>query len=311
MGLAWCMCSIISLVLRQLIGGLQGGGSTFGVIISTTIAAWPSVPLICYNVTFGTLPDSEAYWDSMAYWLSQYPALAEVGLAGYGDLESNTSVDGINYGGFGGVFLLPVLSPQNTTASVAAAIDPILAHINATWPGYFQFSTNSMIYPSFYDWWLPNNGPDYGGIDIMVGSRLLPAEALTANLTALKVALQGFNNPQANDISVDLVSGKGVWNAVPRGGSDAVNPAWRKAVVHVSKYTSPQFLLLFAVLFHCIWLRCLIMIVVLIRNLANGVEWNYLDAAGKAEQLNLLTNTYVEALRLLAPESGAYINEAE
>jgi hypothetical protein len=45
--------------------------------------------------------------------------------------------------------------------------------------------------------------------------------------------------------------------------------------------------------------------------LANGVSWNYLDPADKAEQTSLLTNSYVEALRVLAPESGAYVNEAD
>lgn len=174
----------------------------------------------------------------MAYWLSQYPALADVGLAGYGAIASNTTIDGINYGGFQGIFVLPVLSPENTTDSIASAFEPILTHINTTWPGYFQFETNAAVFPSFYDWWIDSNGPDDGGVEVMVGSRLLPAEALTANLTALKVGLQGFLNPQEDGISVDFVSGKGVWNAVPRGGSDAVNPAWRKAVIHMSKYQS-------------------------------------------------------------------------
>ena len=40
-----------------------------------------------------------------------------------------------------------------------------------------------------------------------------------------------------------------------------------------------------------------------------GVRWNPFDAVGKATQENLLTNTYVEALRQLAPDMGAYINE--
>jgi hypothetical protein len=219
---------------------MQGGGSTFGVITSTTIAAFTSVPLLMYNVTFGTLPESEQCWDSMAYWLSQYPVLAEYGLSGYGAIEPNTSIDGTHYGGFSGIFLLPMLSPENTTASMAAVIDPILAKVNATWPGYFQFATNSQTYPSFYEWWLTSNGPDYGGYELMVGSRLLPVEALTTNLTALKVAMQGFINPQEQSISVDFVSGKGVWNAVPRGGNDSVNPAWRKAVIHMSEY-GPHF----------------------------------------------------------------------
>jgi len=177
----------------------------------------------------------------MAYFLSQFPAFAEVGLSGYGDIAPNVSIEGGYFGGYRGLFAMPALSPDNTSASVAAAIDAALDHINATWPGYFTFLTNNVTYASFYDWWLPSNGPDYGGIDLMVGSRLLDTEALTANLTALKVALQGFipRNDNAtlgaDAASVDFISGKGVWNAVPRGGSNAVNPAWRKAVIHFSQ----------------------------------------------------------------------------
>lgn len=178
----------------------------------------------------------------MAYWLSQYPFFAEYGLAGYGSIVPNTTFDNVTYyGGFSGNFILPVLSPSNTTESLASVVDSVLAKINATWPGYFQFQTSSETHPSFYEWWLSSNGPDFGGVDIMVGSRLLDEGALTANLTAVKVALQGFipeaDSFAANSASVDFISGKGVWNAVPRGGSNAVNPAWRKALIHMSKYT--------------------------------------------------------------------------
>jgi hypothetical protein len=241
--LFWAMrgVSILSIYENASTDCIQGGGSTFGVITSTTIAAWPSFPFIGYNVTIGTLPNSESFWDSMSYIFSQYPVLAEFGLSGYGSLSPNTSVFGSFFGGFEGIFFLPVLSPQNTTASLVAAIDPIIEHINATWPGFFEFIlTPPVVYPSFYDWWLPFNAPDYGGIDFLVGSRLLPAEALTANLTAVKVALQGFNPVGTSGLSVDFVSGKGVWNAKPRGGSDSVNPAWRKAVIHLSKYLPPS-----------------------------------------------------------------------
>jgi hypothetical protein len=40
-----------------------------------------------------------------------------------------------------------------------------------------------------------------------------------------------------------------------------------------------------------------------------GVEWAPFDEAGKVKQEDLLTNTYVEALRQLAPDMGAYVNE--
>ena len=44
--------------------------------------------------------------------------------------------------------------------------------------------------------------------------------------------------------------------------------------------------------------------------LANSVTWAHFDAAGKAEQENLLTNTYVKALSDPAPYMGAYLNLA-
>ena len=37
--------------------------------------------------------------------------------------------------------------------------------------------------------------------------------------------------------------------------------------------------------------------------------WTPHDTAAKAKQENLMTHTYVKALRQLAPDMGAYINE--
>jgi hypothetical protein len=41
------------------------------------------------------------------------------------------------------------------------------------------------------------------------------------------------------------------------------------------------------------------------------VSWPDLNPAAQAEQENLQTNTYVAALRELAPDMGAYLNEAD
>lgn len=40
-----------------------------------------------------------------------------------------------------------------------------------------------------------------------------------------------------------------------------------------------------------------------------GAYWEPFDLAEKAKQEELLTNTYVEAWRKLAPDTGAYVNE--
>jgi hypothetical protein len=73
-----------------------------------------------------------------------------------------------------------------------------------------------------------------------MGSRLLDSEALSANATATKLALEKFS--AGGQATVYIVSGKGVWEATPRGGSTAANPAWRRTYVHASEF--PLFLIL-------------------------------------------------------------------
>ena len=68
----------------------------------------------------------------------------------------------------------------------------------------------------------------------MIGSRLLDEEGLTSNLTTIKGAFKAAFPPGAVTDAY-LVGGKGVMEATPRGGSNAVNPALRKAFVHTSR----------------------------------------------------------------------------
>lgn len=205
-----------------------------------TTKAFQSTPFIVSTVAFGTAPpNSDQFWNGTTYFLSQYPRLSAQGLAGYGNLLPNTSFNltentTIQVGAFEGEFVLPVLSHYNTSASVEAALNPIFANINATYPNQWEFSVNTTTYSSFYEWYKDFNGPDYAGIDLAVGSRLLDEKALTSNLTALRVGLQNSFAP-GNGGQINLVSGKGVRDAVPRGGSDAVLPAWRESLVHYSK----------------------------------------------------------------------------
>lgn len=44
---------------------------------------------------------------------------------------------------------------------------------------------------------------------------------------------------------------------------------------------------------------------------ALGVQWPALSPAAQAAAESVLTNTYVQALRELAPDTGAYVNEAD
>ena len=139
--------------------------------------------------------------------------------------------------------MLPVLSPQNTSDSLNAALAPILANISTTYPDQFVFSvSNVTTYTTFYDWWLHFNGPDNAGTELVIGSRLIGADALR-DTNAVETALKGVlpSDIGTAGLSFYLLGGKGVADAVPRGGSDAVNPAWRKALVHCGSCPAHQF----------------------------------------------------------------------
>jgi hypothetical protein len=236
LGYAWCKSlplPIVVCVLRLLLRKSQGGGSTFGVITSATFKAFPSTPFNSLEISAATEPNTDTYWSAMAYLLSQFPSLSEQGISSYTSFAPNTTSSGAQIGALSGSFFLPSLFPSNTSASLAAALAPIVANINAAYPNQFSFSSNATAWPSFYDWWFANSGPNNAGYDLLFGSRLLDEQALIANVTALKDAIMGATAPGLGSGAL-LVSGKGVWNAVPRGGSNAVLPAWRKSLVHYS-----------------------------------------------------------------------------
>jgi hypothetical protein len=175
--------------------------------------------------------------NALTYWFSEYPTLSAQNIAGYNDYAVNTTLDGVTYcGGVQGEFLLPVLSPANTTESLSAAIGAMLDNITATYPGQFVTEIGVQTYASYYDWWLPANGPKSAGFDFMVGSRLLDKTALTGDLSALQAALKVFS--EAGGGNPILVGGGKVNSGVPRGGSNSVNPAWRKTILHCSRLNS-------------------------------------------------------------------------
>lgn len=194
----------------------------------------------------------------MTYCLLKYPSFSEQNVAGYGTISPNGTVEGKFSGGFNGIFFMPNPSPENTAASVVAALQPILDHMTATWPSYL-FQISNTTFPQFNDFFVVGSGPSTARIDSMIGSGLLDAEvcypSYPSPLNSFTNWFQALNNVKAirhvmsgmppNGRAPSFVGGKGVKNAIPRGGSDAVNPAWRNALVHMSICAvSPKFLLL-------------------------------------------------------------------
>jgi len=210
----------------------------------------------------------------IAYMLSQFPSLGDSGISGYSYFFSSypNPLPNATTPKIAGMLLLLTLQDHPPSA-LSNLLAPALTHVNTTWPSTFQITTIPEHHPSFYAWFQTHYDTSPAGLNLLVGSRLLPRSALTTNLTQSAAALRQFTTPQ-NVATAYLVSGAGVRTARPRGGSNGVNPAWRAAYVHAT----------------------------------NGVEWAPGDATARAEAVAKLEYS-LQGVRALAPDSGAYVNE--
>lgn len=93
-------------------------------------------------------------------------------------------------------------------------------------------------YGSFLEWFEEHFDSGAAGQSGAFKSRLIGEEALNGNgdPEAIVDALLAATSPPLVGMSMFLLGGKGVNEAKPRGGSNAVNPGWRKALVHSSEY---------------------------------------------------------------------------
>jgi len=194
-----------------------------------TIKTHPTPKLVAANLAIASLDLSAPWvWDMVGYVLSQFPYLDKKGVSGYSVASHNYSVPAgnitVNIAGVAGEFILPGTLDK---AEMQAIWDPIIAHVNATWPQAVAL-VDLIPYPSFASWLEVYTLRDPVGYDLWVGSHLLDEASLTSNATAVGEAYKVFGG------QAFLVSGEGTRNAKPRGGSNAVNPSWRSTVVHSS-----------------------------------------------------------------------------
>ena len=200
-----------------------------------TVKTFPTPPIVFLDLLLGTPNYTDpSIWEVYTYLLTQYPRLGDLGLSGYSFIVPETpfALDGedVTVAGYETVF---ILQDTQDPADMQKIWDPILDHINATWPGWFAFPT-IQTYPTFLAWYNENHDLDLeAGTDALVGSRLLDAKALTADASETIPIWKQFT--AAGESNAYIVSGKGVWDAQIAGGSNSVNPAWRKSYVHASK----------------------------------------------------------------------------
>ncbi|KAL7786986.1 FAD-binding domain-containing protein [Trichoderma ceciliae] len=253
-----------------------GGGSTFGVITSVTLKTHPSPKVLGVTFIIITDPKESFVFDLITYVTSQIPSLMSQGISGYNivtrDMQSPVQLPGIpdRVAGFMGSCILQNVDNPDV---IAKAFNPINDTIRERWSNKVQFYSLINQYDSWLGWFDKNFDSSQAGGSSYIVSRLLDGEALTSNPKKLNMALKAATS-SGGTMAVFMVAGKGVREAKPRGGSNAVNPAWRTAYVHA----------------------------------LNSESFGPFNKTAENNAIATLDKEF-QPLRDLTPKSGAYINE--
>ncbi|KAM5342131.1 hypothetical protein ACJ41O_015162 [Fusarium nematophilum] len=254
-----------------------GGGSTFGVLTSITLKTHKTPKITTSSWMFIVDPDAEYVYEAIAYALSLYPSLGDAGMSGYTFVTSRVAnpfpIPGApkEVAGVMGQFIVQDVDDPDYVQNVWK---PINETIQKRWSGAVQLIVGIEHYDSFLDWFDLHYDQGTAGNSSYLVSRLLGEEALDGDQAALAKALEPAMSPSGG-MAAFLVAGKGVRDACPRGGSNAVNPGWRKSYVHA----------------------------------LTGQGFPPFNRTAEAEAVENLINTW-DPLRKLTPDTGSYINEA-
>ena len=232
---------------------------------------YSNLPMALLSATYSTTPESDTFWNVATLFHTWIPRLSEAGVMGYYYILSNSTAAGPTPQG---LVIGDFLVPEKSVAEAQAILAPMEAQIRASnWSDKVSVSDTGTLYPSYSAFWATNS-PAAVGIDARLGSRLLDEAALTANPSQLKTALQNAN-PPTRQLLGHMVAGPGL-RSIKIPGSNDVLPPWRSTYAHVLV----------------------------------PVGWTPLDSTAEAIQTSSL-KSYTQALKSLAPNTGAYVSEAD
>ncbi|KAL2128688.1 hypothetical protein VTI74DRAFT_8837 [Chaetomium olivicolor] len=197
-----------------------GGGSTYGVVTSVTIRAYPKVPVTTMTFAFTTSPtiSTDTFFAGFRAYMTYFDAFTRAGAYGY------FLVTSIGPGQY--LFSMnPMWGSNVTLPEFSTLVAPFLTDLRNL---NISLTPNITTYPSFYTAFTNTFPPEQvGTADNHAASRLFPREnflrpaKLKATLATVRHAVEnggvliGYNIRAAPNPSVNQ--------------ANAVNPAWRRA----------------------------------------------------------------------------------
>jgi hypothetical protein len=198
-----------------------GGGSTFGVVTSMVIKTFPKIPVTTMTFTFSSGKDVlvDQFWQTVRAYFEDFIKYTDAGMYSYFSLNALSG----NY-----VWTMqPWFAPNLTAAQFKEITAPFW---NATRVIGVDLKPIYKEYDDFYEAWDENFPLEGWGSNLQrPGSRLFPREnwedrnKLSETFEAIRYVVDSGGYVLGFNVAPN-----------PKGGypDSAVNPAWRKAVLH-------------------------------------------------------------------------------
>ncbi|KAF2114264.1 FAD/FMN-containing protein [Lophiotrema nucula] len=213
----------------DLLSAIRGGGpGTYGVVVSTTVKAWPMFNVTSQQLAITSLTnDSSPLLDALTILYSDLPALNDAGYAGYGSwsIASSYPLFANVTSGYIHSFYMFNRSEQGARAAFATTLQKLLP-FNTT---SLSISLSYTSYPDYWSFYFTESGIEPpGGGQGTLGSRLFDRASVQDNTTGLRemMAIIAGTSDQMTSNNLELVSGGQVFKDADEPYS-GLNPAWR------------------------------------------------------------------------------------
>lgn len=195
-----------------------GGGSTFGVVTSVTVKAYPDIPVTVFQFSFSA-KTSTVFWAGVRTFFNYFIPLSNAGTYSY---------FWVFPGAVPTLFMNPFFAPNWTISETQALLKPWFEDLASLG---INITTKAVNYPNYLTAWqasFPQEG--VGGDSGSTGSRLFP-RSNWLNETLLNATFAAWKG------SIDAGLFTINFNFAPTlaaGGypENSVNPAWRETVMH-------------------------------------------------------------------------------
>lgn len=265
---------------RDLFTAIRGGGPGYGIVLGTTVKAYPNVDVVTAHhlslaPRLGTSNNSDLL-EAVTILLQSLPDFSDAGFAGYGFWSSSYPGPFIGNATSGYSHGFWTIGVNQSEANAAFA--PVRAKLHV-FNDTLSISDGFASYPDYWSFYEAESGLyDAAGASAILTSRLINRRAL-ANHAAVREAVEVIaGKPEEYTVNViNLVSGGKVFTDAADETS-GLHTAWRTSNFFVT--------------------------------VGRGVALN----ASNAERYSAIDDmTYVKgaALKRLAPDTGGYMNEGD